>query len=170
MDEAQDFSPAELTSLMSLCGDSSGVTIAGDTCQTINPGSAFSFQDIIDAFQRLEPKPFFCGGHADKQDDPDVKWDDAEKCCLMSLGFNFRSATPIVQLANSVSELLLQMFPCAADAVEEMSASDQGGKPPLFVYSPDVVDVVSFHVCRRISSLLNTFFWAALKPELALHP
>ena len=26
VDEAQDFSPAELTSLMSLCGDSSGVT------------------------------------------------------------------------------------------------------------------------------------------------
>ena len=50
IDEAQDFSPAELVMMMSLCSKPNGLTVAGDTCQTINPGSAFSFGDIVDAF------------------------------------------------------------------------------------------------------------------------
>ena len=145
VDEAQDFSPAELTALMSLCGSYNGITIAGDTCQTINPGSAFSFQDIVDAFKRLELKGFT----ALEADDVSKQAPDThhpEDCGQMSLGFNYRSAPSIVRLANAVSELLLQMFPHTVDAVEETAAEATAAKPPLFVHLPDdgtLVDVAS---------------------------
>jgi len=42
IEDAQDFSLAELNGLLSLCCNREGVVVAGDTCQTINPESAFS--------------------------------------------------------------------------------------------------------------------------------
>ena len=148
MDEAQDFSPAELTALMSLCGHADGVTIAGDTCQTINPGSAFSFQDIMDAFLRLEPTCF--AGPDGPEKEAKCSWDHVEDCRQMSLAFNYRSAPPIVRLANAVSELLLQMFPNTVDAVEESAAGTQGGEVPLFVHSHSEHDVVDIVPCPHL--------------------
>ncbi|CAE7859538.1 TRANK1 [Symbiodinium necroappetens] len=156
VDEAQDFSPAELTALMSLCGHADGVTIAGDTCQTINPGSAFSFQDIMDAFLRLEPKCFAGPTDGPETEAAKCSWDHVEDCRQMSLAFNYRSAPPIVRLANAVSELLLQMFPNTVDAVEESAAGTQGGEVPLFVHSHsghDVVDIVMGTGDRRLCSM-----------------
>ncbi|CAE7243261.1 Trank1 [Symbiodinium sp. CCMP2456] len=157
VDEAQDFSPAELTALMSLCGHADGVTIAGDTCQTINPGSAFSFQDIMDAFLRLEPTSFagLVDDHPEKEA-AKCSWDHVEDCRQMSLAFNYRSAPPIVRLANAVSELLLQMFPNTVDAVEESAAGTPGGEVPLFVHShsgSDVADIVMGTGDRRVCSM-----------------
>ena len=144
VDEAQDFSPAELTALMSLCAHADGVTIAGDTCQTINPGSAFSFQDIMDTFLRLEPKCFagLNDGHPDKE---------AAKCSRqMSLAFNYRSAPSIVRLANTVSELLVQMFPNTVDAVEETATATESGEVPLFVHSQTGSGVVDIVPCQSL--------------------
>ena len=53
VDEVQDFAPTELAALLDICGDRDGLTVAGDTCQTINPGSAFCFQDIIRAHDKV---------------------------------------------------------------------------------------------------------------------
>ena len=36
--EVQDFSPPEISALMRICANCNGLTWAGDTCQTINPG------------------------------------------------------------------------------------------------------------------------------------
>ncbi|CAE7681121.1 Trank1 [Symbiodinium sp. CCMP2592] len=160
VDEAQDFSPAELTALMSLCGHADGITIAGDTCQTINPGSAFSFQDIMDTFLRLEPKCF--AGLTDGDPDKEAakcSWDHVGDCRQMSLAFNYRSAPSIVRLANTVSELLVQMFPNTVDAVEETATAAQGGEVPLFVHShsgSEVVDIVMGTGGRLLRSMDST--------------
>ncbi|CAK9005955.1 unnamed protein product [Durusdinium trenchii] len=131
VDEAQDFSPAELTALLCLCGRGDGVMIAGDTCQTINPGSAFSFKDIILAFQNINPKPL-----QEPSDPCEERFrEEALLCAQMSLGFNHRSSPQIVQLANTVSELLIKLFPASVDSVEE-KACGSGGKPPVCSSDP----------------------------------
>ena len=53
VDEVQDFAPTELAALLDICGDRDGFTVAGDTCQTINPGSAFCFLDIMQAHTKI---------------------------------------------------------------------------------------------------------------------
>ena len=44
IDEVQDFMPVMLLAVCQLCTHLEGVCLAGDTCQTINPGAAFSFR------------------------------------------------------------------------------------------------------------------------------
>lgn len=54
VDEVQDFAPAQLSAFIQMCRRPDGFTVAGDTCQTINPGCAFCFADIIDAHRRSQ--------------------------------------------------------------------------------------------------------------------
>ncbi|CAJ1360320.1 unnamed protein product [Effrenium voratum] len=143
VDEAQDFSPAELTALISLCRHD--VMIAGDTCQTINPGSAFGFQEIMDAFQELDPKPF-------PEEDQTT---EERSCCQMSLGFNYRSSPQIVMLANTVSDLLIKFFPASVDAVEE-DASGSLGKPSILVRTDNVLGVIMGSGSRMLRTLDST--------------
>ena len=112
--------------------------IAGDTCQTINPGSAFSFQDIVSAFHKMDRKPL--------KETPSDGWEkefheEALQSSQMSLGFNHRSSPQIVRLANTVSDLLIRLFPASVDSVEE-TACGSTGKPPVFVSSFDSLGVI----------------------------
>ena len=126
IDEAQDFSPAELALLISVAGDPAGVTIAGDTAQTINPGSAFSFREVREAYQKegLE----FPGS------------------CTLST--NFRSASGIVKAGNRLIELLQSHFPGSIDFIQEdplplglQSAAIATEFPPIFVHAPRIREV-----------------------------
>lgn len=114
VDEAQDFAPVELTVLICLCRLCEGISIAGDTCQTINPGSAFSFAEVRDAFCRQKPL-------------------GAGTCCIRHLSYNYRCAASIASLGNSVTRALLSRFPRSADHINEAGVPDLSPTVPLFL-------------------------------------
>lgn len=120
VDEAQDFSPTELMMLFTLCKTSDSLTVAGDTCQTINPGSAFNFQDIADAFSAFW-----------KRCDNSLRVDYKS----MTLSFNYRCTPGVAALAGSVTSILLQRFPLCADRIEENTSCQQSGIP-IFIQWP----------------------------------
>lgn len=114
VDEVQDFGPAQLMVLLQLCGRPDGVNMAGDTCQTINPGSAFIFQDLVAAFRK--------------------RWKSSEATkpsTVQSLHYNYRCAPGIASWASSVTRLLLQRFPHCADHIEEHTLDQPLAELPL---------------------------------------
>ncbi|CAE7244653.1 Trank1 [Symbiodinium sp. CCMP2592] len=204
VDEVQDFSPAEISSLLLLCKNPNAVTITGDTCQTINAGSAFNFQQLVKAFQehrlgalhhtpegarayswlsccekdlqrataqagmqkevdrkrrarklignalmeRGVPSrggPFRPSMRDDLGDasrhlaEATQKMKEAEeglqklqtRFLVMSLRFNYRCKAGIAAAASSISQLLLERFPRAADRIQEETTTP--GAKPMFV-------------------------------------
>lgn len=130
IDEAQDFSPRELVVLLSLCHNPDGVTVVGDTCQTINPGSAFNFQEIADAFIKY-------GGKGRRPDaiSQGMFEVQARQCRLLQLRVNYRCPAGVSALAVDVAQLLLERFPSCADRIEELGSACEGNRP-LFVELP----------------------------------
>ncbi|CAK0793330.1 unnamed protein product [Prorocentrum cordatum] len=126
VDEVQDFSPSQLMVLLSTCWDPDGVTMAGDTCQTINAGSAFSFKDIMIAFRE---------GFAERS-----CYDAASKAQLRFLHYNYRCAAGVAFWANSVTSLLLERFPHCADRIEEETLCQQLVELPLIVHLEGLAD------------------------------
>ncbi|KAK3277840.1 hypothetical protein CYMTET_14180 [Cymbomonas tetramitiformis] len=110
VDEAQDFAPAQLLVLLCLSGNADGYLVAGDTCQTINEGCAFSFADVRNAFRRQF------------RADPEMH----------ALSINYRSLSGIVLLANSIVHLLQSHFPGSLDVLPPERVA-QGGPCPLFI-------------------------------------
>ncbi|CAE7812585.1 Trank1 [Symbiodinium sp. CCMP2456] len=204
VDEVQDFSPAEISSLLLLCKNPNAVTITGDTCQTINAGSAFNFQQLVKAFrqhrlgalhhmpegarayswlsccekdlqkateqaglrQEVDRKrrarklignaliergvlsrggPFRPSMRDDLGDasrhlaEATQKMKAAEEVLqklqtqflVMSLRFNYRCKAGIAAAASSISQLLLERFPRAADFIQEETTTP--GAKPMFV-------------------------------------
>lgn len=121
VDEAQDFSPAQLMLMLSFCKNPDGVTVAGDTCQTINPGSAFSFREIVEAFHI----------HADSVGEEFSQ--RARQCQMLTLSYNYRCSAGVVSLANSVTRLLFARFPTCADPIEEETVFRGTCQIPLVV-------------------------------------
>jgi superfamily I DNA/RNA helicase len=110
VDEVQDFIPAQLSAVMLACTDANGFTFAGDTCQTINPGCAFSFDNLRDMFHSrfsVRPKMF-------------------------TLSTNFRSRSGVVNIANRLVKLLGETFPLSVDQLRESEGQDKSVlKKPL---------------------------------------
>ena len=202
--KVQDFSPAEISALLLLCKNPNAVTMTGDTCQTINAGSAFNFQQLVHAFREhrlgalrhtregakiysmlrvreedlqhvsqqaqmhqeldrkrranklisdalarrgvqarnIETKTSLRDdlGDASRQlASAETKVREARECLLelqkrflvMSLRFNYRCKAGIAATASSVSQLLLERFPRAADFIQEETTTP--GSKPLFV-------------------------------------
>eukprot|EP00930_Biecheleria_cincta_P071140 TRINITY_DN58675_c0_g1_i1.p1 TRINITY_DN58675_c0_g1~~TRINITY_DN58675_c0_g1_i1.p1 ORF type:complete len:1058 (-),score=173.50 TRINITY_DN58675_c0_g1_i1:88-2985(-) len=120
IDEAQDFAPAELTVLMAFHRNRDGLTVAGDTCQTINPGSAFSFQDIVGAFY--------------KQGGETLSSLTAHR--VHHLHYNYRCAPGVAALASNVAETLLSRFPHSADHIHEETVAQLAATVPIFLEMP----------------------------------
>lgn len=53
IDETQDFTQAELSLLIKMCGHPSGIFMTGDTAQSIMKGVSFRFADLISLFRDL---------------------------------------------------------------------------------------------------------------------
>jgi len=152
VDEAQDFSPAELIVLLSLCHDPDGVAVAGDTCQTINPGSAFSFAAIVNAFCDLwdsgvdpssedQRRSKRLGAKAQREylkvtrKAYEVR---ARQSRILTLRYNYRCAPGVAALAGHVTRLLLNRFPWCADQIDEEVALERMSELPVVAEVPDI--------------------------------
>ncbi|CAJ1447712.1 unnamed protein product [Effrenium voratum] len=121
VDEVQDFAPAQLSVLLQMCSDPHGFTVAGDTCQTINPGSAFCFADIMNAHVKILE-------HQRREKN------DAQLDCISGfqvLRYNYRCAPGIRGLANTVTGLLFTRFPRSCDHIEEIGETRTQVRPLL---------------------------------------
>jgi ATP-dependent exoDNAse (exonuclease V) beta subunit len=93
-----------------------GLYFSGDTAQAIQKGVSFKFSDILDMF-REDFKGFKL---------------PFDKPSRHELTFNFRSHNNILQLANSIVQMIEEMFPKAIDSLKK-EASHKNGPKPIFM-------------------------------------
>lgn len=112
VDEVQDLTPKTLKLLLSLTNHN--VFFAGDTAQTIAKGVSARFLDLRNIFYNLEynvPK-------------------------IVQLNKNYRSHGKILDLANSVVNLIELFFPKTIDKLAK-EESDLDGMKPLVIMPLD---------------------------------
>ncbi|CAC5423625.1 unnamed protein product [Mytilus coruscus] len=120
IDETQDFTQAELSLLIKICGHPSGIFMTGDTAQSIMKGVSFRFADLISLFRDV----------ADTEKKKQSKILDIPKD-VYQLTHNYRSHTGIVALASSILGLLTEMFPESFDKLTKEQSLFPGPKPVL---------------------------------------
>jgi hypothetical protein len=132
VDEVQDFIPVQLQFLMELCNNQDGFVFGGDTCQTINVGSAFSFKDLQKLFMALKGTTI--------------------PPAIYSLSDNFRSQSGIVNLANRLVNLLQDTFPQSFEKITDVMGGivtekfHEVGDAPIFI---QVLDLVSEAMAKQ---------------------
>ncbi|KAG8969177.1 hypothetical protein FRC03_004130 [Tulasnella sp. 419] len=129
VDEAQDNLIIDSCLLRTLCKSPHGLFWAGDTAQTIAPGSNFRFNDLKALFFRME------------EADPAVRagFRTAVHPKFFQLVTNYRSHSGILRPASHVVQLLLRFYPAAIDSLAPEAGSTDGPKP-LFVVIPSLED------------------------------
>ncbi|XP_002966061.2 uncharacterized protein LOC9634966 [Selaginella moellendorffii] len=126
IDEVQDFTLAQVCLLKFVCTNyREGFIFAGDTAQTITRGVEFRFEDVRRVFY--------------------TEFLEAEARCpdIVQLIDNFRTTGAIVQVANSVMELILRFFPLRVDRLEPESSSVLG-EVPVVLNLPDDSTSINF--------------------------
>ncbi|KAG8924443.1 hypothetical protein FRC02_010418 [Tulasnella sp. 418] len=126
IDEAQDNLIIDSCLLRRLCKSPHGLFWAGDTAQTIAPGSSFRFNDLKALFYRME------------EQDPAVKYGhrSAVHPEFFQLVTNYRSHSGILRPASHIVKLLMHFFPTAIDSLAPEVGSTEGPRP-LFAVIPN---------------------------------
>lgn len=131
-DEVQDLLPAQISLLKYLSVSARcGLVLAGDTAQAISAGVSFRFAELKDIFFRelCAPAEASCEAHAAAIVPP-----------LSYLTRNYRSHSGVLDLANTVVQLLHHFFPNRIDALPDEQAPTQGTKPVLIMCKPSSGD------------------------------
>ncbi|PFH50711.1 hypothetical protein AMATHDRAFT_85569, partial [Amanita thiersii Skay4041] len=139
VDEAQDNLMIDALLLRCMCSNPHGLFWAGDTAQTIFPGSSFRFQDLKSAVYRMERQSDLLDLHC-----PLEKGNNSEINKTFLLTTNYRSHSGIVNCARSVVELIQHNWPYSIDIL----APERGlhaGPSPIFL---DVCDTDSLQYVK----------------------
>eukprot|EP01041_Mallomonas_annulata_P001018 gene1018-1996_t len=129
VDEVQDLSPAQLSLFQFVCNNYKGYMFAGDTAQTIAHGVGFRFEAIKDVFY----KEFLQNGGRNNTTTTTNKSTHTHTVpILKQLVQNFRTNSGVVNLARSVVELIVRLFPNSIDKMEPEWTSVHG-RPPIFI-------------------------------------
>ena len=113
VDEAQDFTQAELMLLICCCRDPNNIFLAGDTAQSVMRGISFRFSDLRSLFYYLK------------------KEKNATMPDVIPLVYNYRSHNNILRLASSVVNIMQRYFPESFDQLQEDRGQFDGPKPVL---------------------------------------
>ena len=124
VDEAQDFTQAELSLYLKLCQDPNQVFLTGDTAQTIMRGVTFRFQELTTLFHSLSKELFPCRSSAPIKI-PKVK----------HLVENYRSHEGILRLASATVTLMRFYFPQSFDASLPPDVGAMPGPKPIILES-----------------------------------
>jgi hypothetical protein len=120
VDEVQDLTPAQIALFKYVCDNPYGYVFAGDTAQTIAPGVGFRFESVKDVFFH-EIFPRSTGTRVPE---------------FYHLKQNFRTHSGVVNIANTVVELLVHFFPYSIDKLDpEFSLIE--GPLPIFLSSQE---------------------------------
>ncbi|KAM7258275.1 hypothetical protein ACFE04_014016 [Oxalis oulophora] len=116
IDESQDLNMNELSLFKYVCTNfEEGFAFAGDTAQTIAKGVGFRFQDIRSLFY----KEFL-------QESGKAKISD-----ILQLSQNFRTHRGVLNMAQSVVDLLIRFFPTTIDRLSPETSLISGEVPVL---------------------------------------
>ncbi|KAK9742962.1 hypothetical protein RND81_03G208100 [Saponaria officinalis] len=120
VDEVQDLTMKQLALLKHICKNvQEGFVFAGDTAQTIAKGVDFRFEDITSLFY----KEFL---HGD-----DRKQEKKMMSPVFQLTQNFRTHAGILNLAQSITELIYHFFPESIDKLKPETSLLCGEAPVL---------------------------------------
>ncbi|CAI2362242.1 unnamed protein product [Moneuplotes crassus] len=117
IDEVQDLAP--LTIQLLLLATQQNIFFLGDTAQTIAKGVAFRFYDLKTVFSNL--KYLNSNHNNDKEEILEPK--------VIQLTKNYRSHNSILQLANSIVDIIELYFPHTIDKLQRESSDKEGPKP-----------------------------------------
>ncbi|OPL33891.1 hypothetical protein AM593_06298, partial [Mytilus galloprovincialis] len=120
VDEAQDFTQAELFLLIKLCDSPHGMFVTGDTAQSIIKGIAFRFKDLVSLFH-----------YASKDSSVTTVGVSVQPDHIYELPHNYRSHSGITALATSVLDVLKDLFPDSFDSLPSDQCLFKGPKPVL---------------------------------------
>ncbi|XP_043544767.1 TPR and ankyrin repeat-containing protein 1-like [Chiloscyllium plagiosum] len=120
-DEIQDFTQAELATLMKSISDPNSMFLTGDTAQSIMKGVAFRFSDL---------RSLFYYAHDSNQNEK-KQCNVAVPSRIYQLHQNYRSHSGILNLASGVVDLLQYYFPESFDRLPRDSGLFDGPKPSL---------------------------------------
>ncbi|XP_059169711.1 TPR and ankyrin repeat-containing protein 1-like [Physella acuta] len=119
VDEAQDFTVAELALMILLCKNVNKMFLTGDTAQNILKGISFRFVDLGTLFYQTKHSAEV----EKKQLDCSVP--------LLHLKYNYRSHKGILALASAVLDLLEEFFPRSFDQLDRDQGMFDGPKPAI---------------------------------------
>eukprot|EP00118_Oscarella_pearsei_P013063 m.100990 g.100990 ORF g.100990 m.100990 type:complete len:2741 (+) comp37106_c0_seq1:120-8342(+) len=114
VDEAQDFTQAEIALLMRCCQDPNSVFLTGDTAQCIMRGVSFRFKDMKTLFRYS------------REDHPEL---DVLTPPVSKLRQNYRSHSGILEVASSVVDLMESYFKDSFDLLPRDNGLLKGPKP-----------------------------------------
>uniref|UniRef100_UPI00398F2E9E TPR and ankyrin repeat-containing protein 1-like n=1 Tax=Pristiophorus japonicus TaxID=55135 RepID=UPI00398F2E9E len=120
-DEIQDFTQAELATLMKCINDPNSMFLTGDTAQSIMKGVAFRFSDLRSLFYYAHDS-----NHDDKK-----QYNVIVPSRIYQLHQNYRSHSGILNLASGVVDLLQCYFPESFDRLPRDTGLFDGPKPSL---------------------------------------
>ncbi|XP_048451512.1 TPR and ankyrin repeat-containing protein 1 isoform X2 [Rhincodon typus] len=120
-DEIQDFTQAELATLMKSISDPNCMFLTGDTAQSIMKGVAFRFSDL---------RSLFYYAHDSNQNEK-KQCNVAVPSRIYQLHQNYRSHSGILNLASGVVDLLQYYFPESFDRLPRDSGLFDGPKPSV---------------------------------------
>ncbi|KAL6223346.1 hypothetical protein ACLB2K_006733 [Fragaria x ananassa] len=123
IDEVQDLTMSQLALFKHMCNNvDDGFVFSGDTAQTIARGIDFRFQDIWHLFY----KKFVLESRTDKYEDRKEKGQISE---VYHLTQNFRTHAGILNLSQSIIELIYRFFPFSIDVLKPESSLIYGEAP-----------------------------------------
>ncbi|XP_032876109.1 TPR and ankyrin repeat-containing protein 1 isoform X2 [Amblyraja radiata] len=120
-DEIQDFTQAELATLMKCINDPNAMFLTGDTAQSIMKGVAFRFSDLRSLF-------YYARDSSQGEKKQHIVRVPSR---IYQLHQNYRSHSGILNLASSVVDLLQQYFPESFDRLPRDTSLFDGPKPSL---------------------------------------
>ncbi|KAI7748574.1 hypothetical protein M8C21_000113, partial [Ambrosia artemisiifolia] len=133
IDEVQDLSMRQISLFKYICQNvDGGFIFAGDTAQTIARGIDFRFQDIRSLFY----KEFLASRRAGKQEKGIVSE-------IFQLKQNFRTHAGVLDLAQSVIDILYCYFPHSIDILEPETSLISGEAPVLLESGNDENAIVT---------------------------
>ncbi|KAM0755421.1 hypothetical protein T439DRAFT_375789 [Meredithblackwellia eburnea MCA 4105] len=117
IDEAQDLLLLDYQLLRKLCPSPTGLTIVGDTAQTIFAGSSFRFQDLTSML------------YVEEQTNAAIDGRPPSHLKQFQLTKNFRSHQGITRVANVLVRAITTLFPNSIDVLKDEESAIDGPKP-----------------------------------------
>ena len=128
IDEVQDLTMSQIALFKYICRNiEKGFVFSGDTAQTIARGIDFRFQDIRSLFYKKFVLESRNTGNARGQEKGQIS-------NIFNLSQNFRTHVGVLNLAQSVIELLYRFFPHSVDILKPETSLIYG-EPPVLLES-----------------------------------
>ncbi|KAK4842428.1 hypothetical protein QYF36_021493 [Acer negundo] len=135
IDEVQELTMSQIALLKNICKNvDEGFVFSGNTSQIIAKGFDFRFQDIRAMFHKKFVLESSSNEHVGREEKVQFSY-------IFSLSQNFRTHAGVLNLAQSIIELLYRFFPQFIDVLKP-ETSFINGEPPVLLESENKEDAI----------------------------